>query len=427
MRFVSPVALGLMLAVGGVSFGVSVPSAVAKEKKADTPPKLKLSPAFLGPVRKLSEAITKKDVAAAKAAMPEAQAAIQSNDDKYQYYALILNLSIAANDVAMQNEALKGMLDSGLTPATQVGQFSTIVANNELGAKNYDTALTYAEKAREVGYKPGEVSPILAQIIWAKAGNNTAEISRGLDIFKQGIVAKKAAGEQVPAQWYQVGVSKAAAAELPQLKDWAQMAFDAEPSGENLRTVLRVFQRDNSTMTNRENLDLLRLMSFSGGLALKPDYLEYAEMAFKAGVFGEVKSAIDHGRSEGVLGSSDGNDFYSIAVQRIAGDKSSLASAESDAAKSATGKIASATADAYLGYGNYAKAIDLYKMALSKGTVDAAEVNTRLGIAETMAGDMASAKTAFANVSGGIRGGIAKFWLDYVNKKSVAAPAQPAG
>lgn len=424
MRFVSPVTLGLVLAFGAASSGVSVPAAAAKEKAADQAPKLKLSKDFIPAISKANDLVTKKDIEGAKAAMAQALPLATSNDDKYQYYAILLNLSIAASDAKMQGEALRGMLDTGLVPQGQQGQFNTVVANNALAAKDYDTAIAYGEKARALGYKPEQVNPILAQAIWGKAGNDKAQIARGLDLFRSGIDAMKAAGEQVPAQWYQVGVSKAAAADLPQqLKEWAALAYDADPSGENLRTVLRVFQRENPTMTNRENLDLLRLMNVSGGLALKPDYLEYAEMAFKGGLFGEVKSAIDKGRAKGVLSQTDGADFYSVATQKIASDKASLASAASDAAKSSTGKIASATADAYMGYGEYGKAIPLYELALQKGGVDTAEVNTRLGISRALSGNAAGAREALSKVTEGARGGIAKFWLKWLDKKDAAAPA----
>lgn len=425
MRFVSPVALGLMLALGGVSLGVSAPSAIAKEK-APEGPKIKPSAGFLKAVQPFNAAITKKDVEGAKAAMPAAQAAITSNDDRYLFNQLLLNLSISANDPAMQQQALKGMIDTGLVPNDQIGQFAVIAANNELNAKNYDVAIAYARKAEAVGYKPDQVYPILAQATWSKAGADKAGISEGLQLFRKGIDAMKASGTPVPAQWYQIAVSKAAGANLPEVADWAKMAFDNQPSGENLRTLLRVYQRNNPAITNRENLDLMRLMNASGGLAIKADYLEYAEMAFKSGIFGEVKSAIDKGRSARdrhnnlVLAATDGSDLYSIANQKIAADKASLASAERDAAKAATGKIAAATADAYLGYGDYAKAIALYQQALQKGSVDAAEVNTRLGEAQALAGNAAAAKEAFAKVSGGARGQIAQYWLAWLSGQPAA-------
>lgn len=425
MRFVSPVALGLMLALGGVSLGVAAPSAIAKEK-APEGPKIKASTGFLKAVQPFNAAVVKKDVEGAKAAMPAAQAAITSADDRYLFNQLMLNLSIAANDPAMQQQALKGMIDTGLVPGDQIGQFATIAANNELNAKNYDAAIAYARKAEAVGYKPDQVYPILAQATWAKAGTDKAGISEGLQLFRKGIDAMKASGTPVPAQWYQIAVSKAAGADLPEVADWAKMAFDSQPSGENLRTLLRVYQRKNPAITNRENLDIMRLMNASGGLAIKADYLEYAEMAFKSGIYGEVKSAIDKGRSARdrhnnlVLAATDGSDLYSIASQKIAADKASLAAAERDAAKAATGKIAAATADAYLGYGDYAKAIALYQQALQKGSVDAAEVNTRLGEAQALAGNTAAAKEAFAKVSGGARGQIAQYWLAWLNGQPAA-------
>ena len=141
-------------------------------------------------------------------------------------------------------------------------------------------------------------------------------------------------------------------------------------------------------------------------------------MASKTGIYGEVKSAIDQGRAKGVLKGTAGADLYQTATPKIAGDKASLASAEADARKAATGKIAAATADAYLGYGDYAKAAALFDLAKQKGGVDADEVNTRMGIAKAMGGDFASAKAAFQSVQAGTRKKIADLWLAYLATKA---------
>ncbi|MDQ4419071.1 hypothetical protein OOT33_01230 [Sphingobium sp. DEHP117] len=427
MRKVSPVALGLMLALGGVSLGVSAPAVYAKAK-APTAPQAKPSAGFLGPVQKLQEAVNKKDIAAAQAALPAAQAAAKTPDDAYFLNSMKLNLSILANDAVMQGEALKGMLDSGFVPPEQQGQFSAILASRAYDAKDYDTALSYGEKAAALNYKPEEVNVVLAQAIWAKGKGNPSEIARGLDYFRKAIDARKAAGQPVDPSWYQMGVQQASRANLPQIKDWATMAYDARPTGDALRTLLRIYQRENPAMTSRENLDLLRLMQYSGGLGVKGDFLEYAEMAFKGGIYGEVKSVIDAGRSARdarsnfYLTSVDGNDTYTIASQKIAADKATLAGAAADAAKAATGKVAAATADAYMGYGDNAKAISLYEMALQKGGagVDVAEVNTRLGIAQARAGNTEAAKASFAKVTGGARGAIAQYWLKWLNRTPAA-------
>jgi hypothetical protein len=424
MRFVTPVALALTLALAGGA--VSAPAfAAKKEEKKSNAPKLNVSPDVIKALQAAQKASEAQDWAAAKAALAEADSKAQSNDDKYQIGAVKLNASIASKDSAMQSEALTQMLDSGLTPPEQAGQFNAVAADQALQAKNYDLAITRAKAAGQAGYKPDAVNVTLAQAYFGKAGtaNGSVEPQRslnqqGLAALKAAADATKAAGGQVPAQWYQIGVSRAANAKLPEVTEWATMAYSAAPSGENLRTLIRLFQQANPNITNRENLDVLRLMAVSGGLVVAQDYLEYAEMASKTGIYGEVKTAIDSGRSKGVLSASQGGDLYQTAVPKIAGDKGSLGSAEADARKAANGKIAAATADAYLGYGDYAKAAAMFELAKQKGGVDADEINTRMGIAKALGGDNVSAKAAFQSVQAGSRKKIADLWLAYLATKA---------
>jgi len=424
MRFVTPVALALTLALAGGA--VSAPAfAAKKDEKKGGAPKLNVSPDVIKALQTAQQAAGKQDFAAAKAALADADSKAKSNDDKYQIGAVKLNTSIASKDAAMQGEALTQMLDSGLTPPEQVGQFNAIAADQALQMKNYDLAITHAQAALQAGYKPDVVNVALAQAYFGKAGtaNSSVEPQRGLNqkglaALKAAADTTKAAGGQVPAQWYQIGVSRAANAKLPEVTEWAKMAYQAAPSGENLRTLIRLFQQANPNISNRENLDVMRLMATSGGLVVSQDYLEYAEMASKTGIYGEVKTAIDAGRSKGVLSASQGGDLYQPAVAKIAGDKGSLGSAEADARKAANGKIAAATADAYLGYGDYAKAVAMFELAKQKGGVDADEINTRMGIAKALSGDNASAKAAFQSVQAGSRKQIADLWLAYLGTKA---------
>ena len=422
MRFVTPVALVLALAVGGGA--ISAPAFAAKKEEKKAGPKLNVSPEVIKALQAAQKAAEAQDFAGAKAALADADSKAKSNDDKYQIGAIKLNTSIASKDNALQGEALAQMLDSGLTPADQAGQFNAVAADQALAAKNYDLAIHRAQAALAAGYKPEAINPTLAQAYFGKAGtgNASAEPARGFNVqglaaLKAAADAMKAAGQQVPAQWYQIGVGRAEAAKLPEVTEWAKMAYQADPSGANLRTLVRLFQRANPNITNRENLDVLRLLSASGGLVVAGDFLEYAEMASKTGIYGEVKSSIDLGRSKGVLNATQGSELYQTAMGRISGDKGSLGAAEADSRKAANGKIAAATADAYLGYGDYAKAAAMFELAKEKGGVDADEVNTRLGIAKTMSGDNAGAKAAFEAVQGGARKQIAGLWLAYLGTK----------
>lgn len=424
MRFVTPVALALALALTGGA--VSAPAfAAKKEDKKGNAPKLNVSPDVLKALQAAQKAGEAQDWAGAKAALADADSKAQSNDDKYQIGAVKLNTSIVSKDAAMQSEALTQMLDSGLTPPEQLGQFNAVAADQALQTKNYDLAIKRGQAAVQAGYKPEAVNVTLAQAYFGKAGTTNASVEpqrslnqQGLAALKAAADATKAAGGQVPAQWYQIGVSRAATSKLPEVTEWAKLAYQAAPSGENLRTLIRLFQQANPNITNRENLDVLRLMAVSGGLVVAADYLEYAEMASKTGIYGEVKTAIDTGRSKGVLGASQGGDLYQSSVPKIAGDKGTLGSAEADAKKAANGKIAAATADAYLGYGDYVKAAAMFELAKQKGGVDVDEVNTRLGIAKALGGDAASAKAAFQSVQAGARKKIADLWLAYLATKA---------
>ncbi|MEJ7925291.1 hypothetical protein WG908_00810 [Sphingobium sp. AN641] len=423
MRFISPVALVLAMAL--TSGAVSTP-AMAQKKQQSKAPKLNVSADVIKALQAAQQAMQKQDFAAAKASIAQAEGLAKSNDDRYQTAAIKLNLSIETKDSALQGEALSVMLDSGLTPADQVGQFSAAAAEQALAAKNYDLAISRAQAAIQANFRPEAVNVTLAQAYFGKAGtgNGSVEPARGFNVqglaaLKAAATAMKAAGQQVPAQWYQIGVSRSEVAKLPEITDWARMAFEADPSGQNLRTLIRLFQRANPSISNRENLDVLRLMSISGGLVLAGDFTEYAEMASKTGIYGEVKTAIDAGRAKGVLSGAQGGDLYQQAVARIAGDKATLGAAEADARKAANGKIAAATADAYLGYGDYAKAASLFEVARQKGGVDADEINTRMGIALTKSNDLAGAKAAFSAVQNGARKQIAGLWLSYLSTKGV--------
>ena len=95
-------------------------------------------------------------------------------------------------------------------------------------------------------------------------------------------------------------------------------------------------------------------------------------------------------------------------------------------APAANGKIAASTADAYMGYGDYAKAADLYSVALEKGGVDADMIHTRRGIALAEMGDKAAALAEFDMVNGGNRAAIANYWKLYLNNGVSAEAAATA-
>ncbi len=79
----------------------------------------------------------------------------------------------------------------------------------------------------------------------------------------------------------------------------------------------------------------------------------------------------------------------------------------------ASGASALKIGDAFYGYGEHAKAVALYRAALSKGGVDANLVNTRLAMALLASGDRTGAEAAFRALTG-TRQNLGAFWLAWM-------------
>lgn len=426
MRFVSTLAMGLMLAAGAATVA-SAPQAMAAKENKEKAPKQNFSKEFMAPASELQKAIQAKDFETAKAKLAAAETGASTPDDKYTLNLLRLQLGLGLQDAAMQRAGIEGMLASGATPASELGKYHFYAGDFAIKAGDADAGIAHLQKAIEGGYPGSTAHVLLAEAYFKKAvatatGNQMtpqgkAAVQAGLPHLKMAVDMEKQASGKVPAGWYERGFQLAYVAGLPEAATWAQYSVDANPSAANWRSLLRGYQDSHKTLSKGENLDLMRLMRKTGALESEYDYSEYAEAAVSSGLPGEAKAIIDDGRSKGKVGASRLSEVYQIASGRIGADKASLPASEKDAARGASGKVAASTADAYLGYGDYAKAVALYQLALQKGSVDANEINTRLGIALSMSGDLPGAKAAFEKVGPGSRQNIAKFWLLWISKQ----------
>jgi len=425
MRFKSAFALGLMIATGSAVILTPAPALAAKKDEAS----LKPSPAMLKAYQEIDKLQKAQDYATAKGKIAEAEKTAQSADDQYLVGNMMLNNGLGLKDEAMQRAGLEKMLATGKVSAAEVPKFQNYVGQFALKGKEYDTAIDNFNKVIAANYGGSDPEILLAESYFGKsyqsvAGNQFTPAGRtiamqGLPHLKRAIELETAAGRPVPGEWYSRGFRMAALTGSPDLPQWTAQALKSDPNPENWRIALRAYQDAHREMTRDENLDVLRLMAATGALKDVYSYGEYVDSAMKAGLFGEAKSVIDSGRAAGALQPKQLADSYQVAISGIPKDKASLPSAAADAARAANGRTAAVTANAYMGYGDYAKAVELYRLALQKGGVNADELNTRLGIALAKSGDVAGAKAAFGTVTKpGNRKTIADFWTLYLSSKS---------
>jgi len=460
-KFFARTALGLALAMGVAAGGVSAPAmAKEKEKKAEAP-KITLSkgfmPAYQATKTALDAAAKRPDVVAGREAATAAENAYRSAqgkaardaarakydaaiaalgtvvaaenqavenaftaattpDDKFVAGQLGLTLGQLSLDKKMQRRGLQSMVDSGKVAAADAAKFNYYIGGLAFDSRDYAGARAAFQAAIAGGYTEGGIDGLLADSYF-----NDNQVAEGLKVLNAAIAKRGAAA---PEDWIRKGIVVSYKAKLaPEAVAFSNKLVEGYPTKENWALAIAVI-RDMSQFQNQEQLDLMRLMDRTASWSEARDYFEYIQAADPRRLPAEALKVIDLGIASGKLQASDVSvsDARNIASGRIAADKASLVGLERDA-RAASGSAATAMAggDAYLSYGDAAKAEALYQIALSKPGVDAPRVLTRLGIAQTDLGKTAEAQATFAKVTG-LRAPIAALWSAYA--KSKAAPAQ---
>lgn len=427
----SRTAMGAALALGVLAGGtmLATPAMAAKEPKPAKQAPLKLSPEFqklAGPVQKaLEEAKAKPgaDLAALKAQVDQLFTAAATPDDKYVAGQFGVSYGGLAKDQAMQRKGIVAMLESGKSPADEAAKLNVYAGQFALQAKDYAAARTSLQAAIQGGYTGDDAHVLLAEAFLGEG--NTKD---GLAMLQQAIDRQKAKGA-VDQSWYRRGLLAAYKAKAgPEAWRFGAGLVQAYPTKENWGIAITII-REIGGIPGSEMVDLLRLMGRTNSYNEGRDYLEYIEAADPRKLPGEVMQIIQAGTTtmdkngKPFLSASDRAvaDYKTIASGNIAADKASLPTQERDArAANASAITVLATGDAFLSYGDPAKAEALYTIALSKPGVDQARALTRLGIAQTDQGKYAEAQATFAKVTGP-RKPIADLWAAYAASKAKPA------
>lgn len=429
--FARALVLGALLS-GAAAIPFAAPATAQKKEKKDDKKGggLKLSPDVLKAAQVAQPAIGAKDFATAEPAVAQIETAAKTDDDKYIAAALRLDLESqkigaqqAANPNAPVNETvlaapLDALITNPSTPADVRPRYTYRRGVLSFNSKQYPQAIQYFNQAKELGYQDPNLD---LQIVKAKV--DSGDVAGGMADLGKTIDATTAAGQKAPEDYYRYAIARSNAAKLkPQTLEWLKKYVAAYPSQKTWRDVLVTYgiqQNPVATLDNSQRIDLYRLMRASGALADQYDYIDYARKVFDRGLPFEAQAVLQEGLSSGKIPASSTEAKASLAeAQASAKREGSLATAETRAKAAADGKLAASTADVYLGQGTYAKAAELYRTALTKGGVNADEVNTRLGIALARSGDKAGAKAAFAAVQGTPRSDIAGFWTTWVDQQA---------
>lgn len=352
-----------------------------------------------------------------KALLEALYAAVQTADDRQASGKFALDLGSLGHDLLMQRRGIASMLESGkLDPASQprmhyyVGSFS-------YDLRDFATARTSLQTAVDAGFFEND-----AELLLADSYMSDNQVPQGLEILSRAIARRKAAGSPAPESWYRRGLGTAYRAQLTdQAFAFSASMVEAYPTTENWSGAIAVL-REVGRFPAQETLDLMRLMKRTASFSEERDYVEYIQVADARRLPGEVIEVINAGVAAGKVDAADTfvAEARTIASGRIAADRASLPGLERDArAANATAATAMAAGDAFLSYGDAARAVEMYTIALGRPGVDTPRVTTRLGIAQFDTEAYAAAIETFAKVEGS-RKPIAQLW-------SIHAAQQAAG
>ena len=417
MNRISTVAFAAALLGAG---GLATAPAIAKDKQQAQAPGLKLSPDLIKVAQPAQVAIQAKDYATAEPLVAQTEAAAKTDQEKYVAAALRYDLENGklyaaqdANPKAPINEtALARPLDALIanpnTPADAKSRYVFRRGALAFNSKQYPQAIQYFQQAKQLGYTDGNID---LQIVKAKM--DSGDVAGGSADLRATMDRMTAAGQKVPEDYYRYAIGRSnGAKDNAATLGWLTRYVAAYPTPKNWRDVVVMYglqQQPIETVDENQKLDLYRLLHDTRSLSDQSIYEQYADTAMKRGFPSEAATVLREGQSSGKLTSA----MTSASLARAsaaAKAEGSLASLDTRARTSPDGKLAAQTADAYLGQGQSAKAADLYRVAITKGGVNADDVNTHLGIALSRSGDKAGAQAAFGAVKGAPRANIAALW-----------------
>lgn len=428
--------LALAIALAGGTAMLAVPGltgeahAQKRDKKQEAEaPKPQYSKEFVAAYQPLNTALAAAgtDVASLKPQIEAMVALAKSPDELLASGSLLYNAGTKLSDRTIQLRGMEMMLGSGkLTPA-DMARYNFVAYQLANALQDYPRSRGYLQKAIDGNFTTETIGKADLEITMAESYFSGGEFIAGLDYLDQAIKARKAAGQPVDAQWYRRGITVAYNNKItPQIYDIVTQWLADFPTIDNWRDGINL-TRNLNDYEGPEILDLLRLSRKAGVLKDKQDYLYYVESADPRRLPKEVKDVIEEAYAKNAVSRDDifATDSLNTANGRIKTDQAELPALERDANAAAAGlRTVFAAGDAFLSYGQYAKAAGFYEKSLGMAGVDRNVALTRLGIAQVGVGDYAAAQATFAKVEGN-RVPLAKLWSAYARQLGAGVVMAP--
>ena len=355
----------------------------------------------------LQKAVDANDVANIPAKLAAADAAASTKEDRYLIGQMRLKAALKSNDSNAMRTAIDAIAASGYQSPAEVAKLYMALGGNLYNAKQYEPAAAVLERASQLDPSNTQVLLNLGETRFAEGRPADA-----VSVFQRAIQAKLAAGQKPEEALYKRALGIAYDNKLPNATEISREWVAAYPTADSWHNAIAIL-RNQSQQDEEGTLDLMRLLQAVGALNTAGDYGLFAEAAADQSNFNEAQAVMDAGIAAHIVNPADPRYRDDIAGIK-AKPKASAADLETALKASPSAINVLRIGDRFYGVGNYSRAAEIYRQALSKG-VDPNVGNLHLGMALARSGDKAGATAAFKAVTGA-RADIAKFWLVYVQQ-----------
>ncbi|BBF70701.1 tetratricopeptide repeat protein [Sphingomonas bisphenolicum] len=382
---------------------VATPVAAKKQPIVAGPP-IVMSDGFRAAAQAAEAALKARDGTTAGARI----ASLSPTNDFESYVAAGMRFQLAAQrrDVQAERIALTDMFKTTALPRSEAPRLRYVAGYLSYMVGNYADATAQLDYAKTLGYDGIDATMLRADIALRR---NKPKEARP---FVQEVIARqKASGQPVPLAWTDRAIAMAY-----QAGDWTEVGqlyrdrLNQQDGKEEWRSALVNYQSA-AELEPQLQLDLYRLQAANGAMASERDYQAYAQAAEKSGYYSEAKAIIESGRKAGKLTPTQSvtSQLLKSVTPKATKEIAALPAMAKKATTASNGKDALAVADSYFSLGQFPQAVEQYRLALTKGGIDAGHANARLGVALARSGDLPNAQATLAQVSGPWTA-IAGFW-----------------
>ena len=264
--------------------------------------------------------------------------------------------------------------------------------------KNYDKAIDYGQRAIKGGFATEENKNFLAQAYYLKG-----DWKDSLKIEEALVDADIKAGQTPKEQQLSLVLSSCVKLDDKACQQHALERMVAYyPKPEHWKNLLFNVQQQASG-NDANTLQTFRLMTEVDVLEGASDYNEMAQLALEAGSPGEAQKVLEKGFAANVFNDQRAKDRNTRLLETVkktaATDQAALPKIEKEAEASPTGAKNVGVGLAFLGYGQYDKAVEQISKGITKGGLrNDAEAHLLLGIAQLKGGHKDDAVKSFKSV-----------------------------